>query len=84
MGLAKLVLLAIFTLSTAEGQLKLSLLHFNDFHARFEPISATGGTCKPGDNEKGLCQSSILISIPKVILHLENFIVTVSSQIMQT
>jgi 5'-nucleotidase / UDP-sugar diphosphatase len=46
-----IALISIFC--AAQGQIQLSLIHFNDFHARFEPISGGGGTCKPGDNEQG-------------------------------
>jgi 2',3'-cyclic-nucleotide 2'-phosphodiesterase (5'-nucleotidase family) len=46
----------VVTLCAAQVQLEpitLSIIHFNDFHARFEPITANGGSCKPGDNEQG-------------------------------
>jgi 2',3'-cyclic-nucleotide 2'-phosphodiesterase (5'-nucleotidase family) len=36
-----------------QGQVQLSLIHFNDFHARYEPTSGGGGSCKPGANEQG-------------------------------
>ncbi len=33
----------------------LTILHTNDFHARFEPISRFGSTCAPEDNAAGEC-----------------------------
>ncbi|KAF4521721.1 hypothetical protein B566_EDAN012169 [Ephemera danica] len=35
--------------------IEVSFIHLNDFHAKYEPISANTNLCKPGDNEKGLC-----------------------------
>ncbi len=34
---------------------KLTILHTNDFHARFEPISRFNGPCSSADNEEGKC-----------------------------
>ncbi|WP_272006796.1 bifunctional metallophosphatase/5'-nucleotidase [Roseovarius sp. ZX-A-9] len=34
---------------------RLTILHTNDFHARFEPINAYDSTCKPEDNAEGKC-----------------------------
>ncbi len=33
----------------------LTILHTNDFHARFEPISRFNSGCREGDNEAGKC-----------------------------
>lgn len=33
----------------------LTILHTNDFHARFEPISKYDSSCKPEDNVEGKC-----------------------------
>ncbi|GGE39501.1 bifunctional metallophosphatase/5'-nucleotidase [Actibacterium pelagium] len=33
----------------------LTILHTNDFHARFEPISKYNSGCRSGDNEEGKC-----------------------------
>lgn len=38
--------------AAAVNPYELSIIHFNDFHARFEPVdAATSGRCKPGDEE---------------------------------
>lgn len=33
----------------------LTILHTNDFHARFEPINKYDSGCKPADNDEGKC-----------------------------
>ncbi|EKE44784.1 protein 5NUC [Oceaniovalibus guishaninsula JLT2003] len=33
----------------------LTILHTNDFHSRFEPITSRDNTCSPEDNEAGEC-----------------------------
>jgi 5'-nucleotidase len=33
----------------------ITILHTNDVHARFEPVSGSGSTCSPEDNEAGEC-----------------------------
>jgi len=48
-------------LGAALGQVQISLLHFNDFHARYEPITGGGGACKPGENEQGTSNSANLM-----------------------
>ena len=40
---------------SAQADYNLTLLHTNDFHARFEPISAFDSTCAPEDNTAGEC-----------------------------
>jgi 5'-nucleotidase/UDP-sugar diphosphatase len=39
----------------AAADYTLTILHTNDFHARFEPISRFDSTCAPEDNDKGEC-----------------------------
>lgn len=34
---------------------KFTLLHTNDMHSRFDPISDTGGRCKTVDDAMGIC-----------------------------
>lgn len=41
--------------SPALAQYQLTILHTNDFHARFEPISRFNGPCSVEDNEEGKC-----------------------------
>ena len=40
---------------TAAADYSITILHTNDFHARFEPISAFDSTCAAEDNEAGEC-----------------------------
>lgn len=39
----------------AAADYRLTVLHTNDFHARFEPISRFDSGCSPEDNEEGKC-----------------------------
>ena len=39
----------------AQADFDLTILHTNDFHARFEPISAYDGPCAAEDNTAGEC-----------------------------
>lgn len=39
----------------ASAEYKLTILHTNDFHARFEPISKYDGPCSAEDNTAGSC-----------------------------
>ncbi len=41
--------------SAASAEYTLTILHTNDFHARFEPISAFDSGCSAEDNEAGEC-----------------------------
>ncbi|WP_099826816.1 bifunctional metallophosphatase/5'-nucleotidase [Oceaniglobus indicus] len=43
------------TAGTASAEYKLTVLHTNDFHARFEPISKYDSTCASEDNAAGEC-----------------------------
>ncbi|MCU9839073.1 5'-nucleotidase/apyrase family protein [Ruegeria sp. WL0004] len=43
------------TSGMAAADYKLTILHTNDFHARFEPISKYDSGCKPEDNTEGKC-----------------------------
>jgi len=52
--------LAAFTISLtlpglASADYTLTILHTNDFHSRFEPISKYNSGCKPEDNTEGKC-----------------------------
>ncbi|VAW20036.1 5'-nucleotidase [hydrothermal vent metagenome] len=42
-------------ISPALAQYQLTVLHTNDFHARFEPISRFNGPCSVDDNLEGKC-----------------------------
>ncbi|MGR3496967.1 bifunctional metallophosphatase/5'-nucleotidase [Citreimonas sp.] len=52
---------AVLALSAgaAQADYALTILHTNDFHDRFEPISAYDSTCAPEDNEAGECFGGI-------------------------
>jgi len=41
--------------TTALADYSLAILHTNDFHARFEPISKYDGPCSAEDNAEGKC-----------------------------
>lgn len=41
--------------TAAQAEYTLNILHTNDFHSRFEPISKYNSTCKPEDNDAGDC-----------------------------
>lgn len=43
------------TAGMAAAEYKLTILHTNDFHARFEPISKYDGPCSAEDNGAGEC-----------------------------
>ncbi|WP_278922552.1 bifunctional metallophosphatase/5'-nucleotidase [Pseudophaeobacter profundi] len=43
------------TAGMAAAEYKLTILHTNDFHARFEPISKYDSGCREGDNAEGKC-----------------------------
>ncbi len=43
------------TAGVAAADYKLTILHTNDFHARFEPINKYDSGCKPEDNTEGKC-----------------------------
>ncbi|MFC3616277.1 bifunctional metallophosphatase/5'-nucleotidase [Lutimaribacter marinistellae] len=40
---------------SAAADFTLTILHTNDFHARFEPISRFDSTCSAADNDEGVC-----------------------------
>ncbi|WP_096786678.1 bifunctional UDP-sugar hydrolase/5'-nucleotidase [Rhodobacter sp. CZR27] len=52
---------AIMALATgaARAEFALTILHTNDFHDRFEPISKSDSTCAPEDNAAGECFGGI-------------------------
>jgi len=43
------------TAGIAAADYKLTILHTNDFHSRFEPISKYDSGCREGDNAAGKC-----------------------------
>ncbi|ATF18731.1 bifunctional metallophosphatase/5'-nucleotidase [Phaeobacter gallaeciensis] len=43
------------TAGVAAADYKLTILHTNDFHSRFEPISKYDSGCRDGDNAEGKC-----------------------------
>jgi len=43
------------TAGMAAADYSLTILHTNDFHARFEPISKYDGPCSAEDNAEGEC-----------------------------
>ncbi|MBL9060398.1 MAG: multifunctional 2',3'-cyclic-nucleotide 2'-phosphodiesterase/5'-nucleotidase/3'-nucleotidase, partial [Mangrovicoccus sp.] len=47
--------LAVTGGSAAQAEFSLTILHTNDFHARFEPISKFDSTCPEADNAEGKC-----------------------------
>lgn len=55
--LSSLVMLpaAILVSSAARADYTLTILHTNDFHARFEPISKYDSGCSAEDNQEGKC-----------------------------
>lgn len=49
MFVALCVVLCGWFLASVEGAIEVSIIHFNDFHARFEPVNpVTGGICEKG------------------------------------
>jgi 5'-nucleotidase len=50
-----LALSGLLTATAAQADYTLNILHTNDFHARFEPISKYNSTCAPEDNDAGEC-----------------------------
>ena len=47
------------TAGAAQAELNLTILHTNDFHDRFEPISQYDGPCSAEDNDAGECFGGI-------------------------
>ncbi len=39
----------------AQAEMRLTILHTNDFHARFEPVNGFDSTCAAADNDAGAC-----------------------------
>lgn len=52
--LTSVALLAL-SAGTAQADYSLTILHTNDFHARFEPISQSDSSCSAEDNAAGEC-----------------------------
>ncbi|WP_103764877.1 bifunctional metallophosphatase/5'-nucleotidase [Roseovarius confluentis] len=55
MRVIALTLSGLLTATAAQADYTLNILHTNDFHARFEPISKYNSTCAPEDNDVGEC-----------------------------
>ncbi|MGK7651840.1 bifunctional metallophosphatase/5'-nucleotidase [Roseovarius sp. B08] len=55
MRFISLALSGILSATAAQADYTLNILHTNDFHARFEPISKYNSTCAPEDNDAGEC-----------------------------
>ncbi|XP_041563330.1 protein 5NUC isoform X2 [Drosophila elegans] len=53
-ALIHLLILILTFLSVISG-FKLTLLHTNDMHSWYDPISVKGRKCKSGDSKNGLC-----------------------------
>lgn len=55
--LARLLLSAafLFPATLAQAEYALTILHTNDFHDRYEPISGSDSTCAPDKNAGGEC-----------------------------
>ena len=49
------VAIATFSATPAIAHYKLTILHTNDFHSRFEPISKYDSPCSSEDNNEGKC-----------------------------
>ncbi len=47
--------IALFVSPVVMADYSLTVLHTNDFHSRFEPISKYDSGCKPEDNTEGKC-----------------------------
>ncbi|TYB82370.1 bifunctional metallophosphatase/5'-nucleotidase [Maritimibacter fusiformis] len=45
----------VFSAGMAQAEYSLTILHTNDFHARFEPISKYDSPCSEEDNQAGEC-----------------------------
>ncbi|MEI6986448.1 MAG: 5'-nucleotidase C-terminal domain-containing protein [Rhodospirillaceae bacterium] len=57
-------LIAIFTTTNQAGaghagELTLTILHTNDFHARLAPVTFDGSRCRPSDSKAHLCYGGI-------------------------
>ncbi|MEQ9054146.1 MAG: metallophosphoesterase, partial [Roseovarius confluentis] len=55
MRVIALTLSGLLMATAAQADYTLNILHTNDFHARFEPISKYNSTCAPEDNDAGEC-----------------------------
>ena len=54
LGASALALTAGFT-GAAQAEFSLRILHINDFHSRFESITATDSNCNAEGEQKGEC-----------------------------
>jgi len=53
--MGSIIAAGLASITPAMAQYQLTILHTNDFHARFEPISKYNGPCSIEDNEAGEC-----------------------------
>jgi len=61
----------------AQADFTLTILHTNDFHARFEPINRFDSGCKPEDDAEGKCfggSARLMTAINDAKARAENFI----------
>ncbi|WP_417308239.1 bifunctional metallophosphatase/5'-nucleotidase [Devosia sp.] len=58
LGASALALTAGFS-GAAQAEFTLNILHFNDFHSRFQPITGSGSDCSAEDDAAGECFGGI-------------------------
>jgi len=54
-ALILLLALSVWSLILEGEGTRLTLLHYNDFHSRFQPTDREGGECSPEENERQEC-----------------------------
>lgn len=65
------------TAGIASAEYKLTILHTNDFHDRFEPINKYDSGCKPEDNDEGKCfggMARMVTAIEKAKARTDNWL----------
>ena len=65
------------TAATASADYALTILHTNDFHSRFEPISKYDSTCGEEDNAAGECfggSARLITALDDAKARLDNYI----------
>lgn len=59
-------------LASAEGAVEVSVIHFNDFHARFEPVNpVTAGKCEKGAEDT--CVGKLGVTRPYKLSRVAKF-----------
>ena len=53
------LLLVLLCYHAAAAGFRLTVLHFNDFHARFEQTSVRSAACKAADSQAGKCYGGL-------------------------